>query len=80
MKGEKEGPAKARSPGDIPPKGFALALNAVNRAAGEIRRSFGPRVAAKVLPDIFAMVGITIPVDPPLQPELEFTKSSAPDS
>ena len=46
------------------------AVNAVSRAVGEVRRSLGPRAAAKALPAIFARAGIQIVSEAPDQGEL----------
>lgn len=56
------------------------AVNAVARAVGELRRSLGPRAAAKALPSIFAKAGITIVPWAPDQGELALDEAEKPES
>jgi len=46
------------------------AINAVSRAAGEVRRSLGTRAAADAIPDLFAKAGIRVAPWKPDQGEL----------
>lgn len=55
------------------------AVNAVSRAVGEVRRSLGPRAAAKALPDIFAKAGIRIVTWKPDQGELGLEEPEPPE-
>jgi anti-repressor protein len=56
------------------------AVNAVSRAVGEVRRSLGPRAAAKALPEIFAKAGIRIVPRMPDQGELGLEESELPEN
>jgi len=53
------------------------AMNAVSRAVGEVRRSYGARAAAEVLPDLFARAGIKIAPWKPEQAELDLDAPKA---
>src|SRR4051794_4488900 len=54
------------------------ALNAVNDTVRELRRCQGPRAAAKALPGIYAMVGLTIEPHEHPQGELAFAEKPEP--
>jgi hypothetical protein len=53
------------------------ALNAVNDTVRELRRCQGPRAAAKALPSIYAMVGLTI--EPHEHPQGELALAEKPE-